>query len=373
MSRLAVDATAIRTLASGTGRRLVSLLGAAPEAFASRGDWLVLAAPETAEEIARRLPFVEVRVHDSPRSALARALHGGRRLRAALGDRDLVLQDPRPYADPARTLPCVHDLRQLEPSGEASLARRLWMRRRFPAVLRTCPLVTTVSEHVRGELVALSGRPAEEILVVPNGVVVEDFAGSDVAALGPLGLEPRGYLLAVGHREPRKNLGFLSELAALDRERGGRRLLVHAGAPRPGFDEPERLAAERGVADRVRWLGAVDEATLRALYRGAEAFLMPSHVEGFGVPLLEAMAAGVPVLAAARPPFDEIVAAGDLWPLDRPGAWLDRLDALAGDAGARESAVARGRERAAEFTWSRAAERQLRAIDRALEVLATRR
>jgi glycosyltransferase involved in cell wall biosynthesis len=363
--RFAIDATSIRSLRSGTGRRLVELYGADPEGFAALGDWLILAAPEREAELRARLPFAEVRPHAAPPSPAARALYGHRRLLRQLRDVDLILQDTRPFADPTRTLPCIHDLRHLS-RGAASPLFRAWMRSRFPVALRACPRLTTVSEHVRRQLAKLSGRPLDDIDVVSNGVDAAAFRGASLEPLNALGLEPGDYVLSVGHREPRKNPAFLARLIAADRARGGDLRFIHVGAAASPRDPFAAARREAGLEDLWRLLDALPETTLRALYRGAAVFLMPSLIEGFGIPLLEAMAAGTPVIAADHPPFDEIAAAEDRLALE-PRAWLERVDRLREEGGEREAARIRGVDRAALFTWSRAAAAQITALTRALQ------
>ena len=187
-----------------------------------------------------------------------------------------------------------------------------------------------------GELAA-HGFPAERIHVVPHGI--DPPAGAAVVATPVDG----AYVLAVGTIEPRKGLDVL--LAAFGALGPGVRLVV--AGPRgwgqvPGLDRPGVVA-----------LGRVDEATLDALYRGAVALAVPSRTEGFGLPALEAMARGCPVVASDAGALPEVVGdAGVLVPAGDPDALAGALAGLLADDGRRQAMGDAGRRRAARFTWA---------------------
>jgi glycosyltransferase involved in cell wall biosynthesis len=169
------------------------------------------------------------------------------------------------------------------------------------------------------------------------------------------------FVLAVGTIEPRKNLPLLA--AAVERARTGHGELglVLAG-PRgwlevPGLDRPW-----------IRELGPVDDATRDALYRRASAYCMPSRYEGFGMPVLEAMAHGCPVVVADTTSLPEVVGdAGLLAPVDDVEAWSDAIGRLLADPEERARLVAAGHRRAAGFTWATSVERHLAAYTRACD------
>jgi glycosyltransferase involved in cell wall biosynthesis len=165
-----------------------------------------------------------------------------------------------------------------------------------------------------------------------------------------LALPPR-YLLAVGNSKPHKNLALLARIAT--------RLPV-----------PLVLLAGEGAAavfpKPTRVLSEVDEALLPALYGGAEALLLPSRHEGFGLPALEAMATGTPVLAANAGALPEVTGgAAELLDPDAPEAWIAASTALVGNPLLRARWASAGRERARAFTWERCA-RQTLAVYRAV-------
>ena len=168
-------------------------------------------------------------------------------------------------------------------------------------------------------------------------------------------------MLSLGTVEPRKNLATL--VAAFGRLPDALRqthLLVVAGAEGWLRVDPESLAAAAGVGDRLRCLGAVDEADLPLLYAGAAAFAYPSLYEGFGLPPLEAMACGAPVVTSNTSSLPEVV--GEAAVLVDPtsvDSVRDGLAAVLADGERRRALRAAGLARAAEFSWERTARETL--------------
>lgn len=209
-------------------------------------------------------------------------------------------------------------------------------------------------------------------------IAVSDFTRRDIARLLPpaadrttviheapddaLSAESRSdnsaFILFVGTLEPRKNVSaLLRALARLPEDLS----LVVAGADGWGEAEPGRLAAELGVRERVSLAGRVSDAELDALYRGARAFAMPSLSEGFGLPVLEAMARGTPVVCADAGALPEV--AGDAALLHAPSddaALAAHVLALWRDDALRAEYSRRGLARAAQFSWRAAAEQTAR-------------
>jgi glycosyltransferase involved in cell wall biosynthesis len=168
------------------------------------------------------------------------------------------------------------------------------------------------------------------------------------------------YVLTVGTLEPRKNFPLLAQAMARVREHHRSVTLVRVGPPGWG-DVPELSGA--GVRD----LGPVDDATLDALYRGAFACAMPSRYEGFGLPVLEAMARGCPVVASDTSSLPEVVGdAGILVAPDDLDSWVDTLVALLEDREREATLREAGLRRAAQFTWSRSARAHLSAYQAAV-------
>jgi glycosyltransferase involved in cell wall biosynthesis len=235
------------------------------------------------------------------------------------------------------TCPCpavltVQDLSfELEP-GLMGRRDRLVFRWAVPRSVRRAARVLTGSERTRRDLVGAYGVDPARVVVTPYGV-------DPVFSPGPAG--ERSFVLVVGAVERRKD-----PLAAADAAEAVGLPLVVAGPVRD-----ERLAAElrrRGA----RVVGYVPEAELAALYREAACLVFPSRFEGFGLPVLEAMASGTPVVAASDPAVREV--AGDAAVLVSGGGLPEGVHRALAE---REALVARGLERAARFSWKETARR----------------
>ncbi len=218
--------------------------------------------------------------------------------------------------------------------------------------------VIAVSQYAVAELVECFGVDEHRISVVPNGVDEEWLDAPDPAAvaatLDHYNLRP-GYFLTVGTLQPRKNAGRLLEAyLALPASVRSQRQLVIVGAP--GWRCEELLAQIRGAqqnGENVVWLSRLTSAgELRHVYAGAGVFAFPSLYEGFGIPVVEAFASGVPVLASNTTSVPEVTAgaAVDVDPLSVPEIGAAMLE-LARDEALRHRCIAAGKVRAVALTW----------------------
>jgi glycosyltransferase involved in cell wall biosynthesis len=229
----------------------------------------------------------------------------------------------------------IHDAAPLRRPDWYSPAYAAFQRRVLPLIARRARAVITVSEFSRAEL--------RELLGVDSRVV---HGGVDPRFVSGPRDEERPYVLCVASHTARKNLRALVPAAeALARE--GVELRV-AGGHRPQF------AAERGLG-ALRLLGHVDDAALPALYAGASAFVLPSVYEGFGLPVLEAMACGTPVVTTNVTALPETTGGAARLVDPDPEALRGALVAVLGDPAEQARLRAAGLARAAEFTWERTA------------------
>ncbi|HSC92031.1 MAG TPA: glycosyltransferase family 1 protein [Gaiellaceae bacterium] len=263
------------------------------------------------------------------------------RLRPALGHFQYTL--PLGLRPPA--VLTVHDLSFERDPTLMGRRDRLTFRTMVPRAVRRAERVFAVSERTRLDLIELYGTPPDKIVVTPNGV---DPAFSPRRAPGEEEGEP--YLLFVGAIQERKD-----PLAAADAAAAVGLPLVVAGPKK----EPSlaRELERRGA----RVLGYVSKAELATLYRGASALLLPSRFEGFGLPVLEAMASGTPVVAAPEPALREV--AGDAALYAERG---ELADAVRRALAERDALRAAGLERAKAFSWRETARRTVAAYKEVL-------
>ena len=255
-----------------------------------------------------------------------------------------VLHLPTWGVPPGLRLPVVATFYDATPFRFASPPER-WKRhraRRAIASLARADRVHAISRHAAGELAELGFASADRIGVVHLGVE-QGFTPAQAAAAP-------GYALFVGGGDPHKNLELILAAWASPAAPALPPLVVAGGATADPRLRPLLAAgAVRGVPDP-------GDGELAELYRGALALVMPSRNEGFGLPALEAMACGCPVLAARAGALPEVCGdAAVLLDPDDPGAWREALAALAADPARRAGLVAAGIERAAAFTWERTA------------------
>jgi glycosyltransferase involved in cell wall biosynthesis len=239
--------------------------------------------------------------------------------------------------------------------------------------VRRATAISADSAATQADLIRLLQVPPEKIMVIHLGLDPEfapasaGDAAADAARLAELGLSP-GFLLFVGTFEPRKNVaGLLQAYACLRQQRPDSPPLVLVGRSGWLFEETLRRIQDLKLETAVRRLEDAPDTHLPALYRGASALVLPSHYEGFGFPVLEAMGCGTPAVIADRASLPEIAgdAALQVDPDDHE-ALAAAIGRVLDDSGLRAELVRRGLDRARAFTWERTARQTLDLYERVL-------
>lgn len=257
---------------------------------------------------------------------------------------------------PPRAVVTVHDLIPFRVPGAFPAHKRAVGRPALMRVLRTAERVVCVSHASAEDVRSWAPAFADKVVAIPNGVPLA-FSGAAEAAL-PVGVR-LPYLLCVGNQKPHKNLAAAVGVLARLRAAGHHDLRLVVVGQRFSADADVLRAAEaQGVGDAVTALGEVPDTALHALYASCAVFLFPSRYEGFGLPVLEAMLAGAPVVASSTPAVAEVAGdAADLYAPDDVEGMAAACHRLLVDAAFRRARATNGRARSLGFRWVDAARR----------------
>lgn len=273
-----------------------------------------------------------------------------------------------PLSPPVPSVVTVHDLAFLLYPQYFSRAFATYYRQVIPRVVAKARAVITVSESTRNDLVRLLDADTEKIVVIPNGVSPafrKRVLKKDLAAIREKHRLPEKFFLSVSSLEPRKNLqSLLKAYRLLPEEVTSEHRLVLAGAGNRIFADAD-LEAEltRIPGGTVHILGYVPSEDLPALYRLSTALVYPSLYEGFGLPVLEAMAASTPVISSNRSSLPEV--AGHAAALVDPESVEElaaAMELITTDSGTRNLLIERGKKRAAQFSWEKTAKMTLEVL-----------
>ncbi|MGC9359367.1 MAG: glycosyltransferase family 4 protein [Anaerolineae bacterium] len=237
-------------------------------------------------------------------------------------------------------------------------ARRRYLQRMTRATTRRADAVIAVSESTARDAIEILGLPSERVHVIPNGVNPELHPPSDddIVALRTRYDLPERYVLYLGTLEPRKNLPTLIKAYGLARRSGIQHGLVIAGG-KGWYDEPIYEAVRiAGLEEDVRLTGYVPSEHLAALYGAADLFVYPSLYEGFGLPPLEAMACGTPVLVSNVSAMPEVMGKAGVTVNPRESKEIaEAMLSLLADEERRRTLAKAGLERAARYSWENTA------------------
>ena len=369
--RIAIDAHSVGANLGGNETYAVNLIEALAQIDQTNQYTLYVTKPAAVQRFSDRWPNFRVRL-TLPHTPLVRIpLTLSRELRAHPVDLLHVQYTAPPFA-PCPVVATIHDL-AFEHLPE-TFNRRSWMQMRLTVrrTARRAARIITVSEYSRQDIIKTYGIDPELITVTPeaaNGVfkpITDDDRLSAVRK--SYGIE-RDYILSLCSIQPRKNLVRLIEAYSLLRRlhpEGKLPELVLAGK-RAWLDNETMRAAERDeVSTDIHFTGYVADEDLNALYSGATCFVYPSYFEGFGLPVLEAMKCGTPVIAGNRTSIPEV--AGEAALLFDPfdvNSLVEALRRILNDSEYRDTLSAKGLHRANEFSWQTTARLTLAAYKKA--------
>ena len=274
-----------------------------------------------------------------------------------------VLWSPANFIAPMlpRALPqvaTIHDLQHLWFPEHFSFATRGFRERMFRATFARARHTIAISAFTRDDVCSRYGVSSDRITAILEGVDRLETPPADTCerVIGDLGIS-RPYLLFPAAMMRHKNHGFLVEaFAELVTGLGVDAHLMFTGQRLEPYGSLMDTAARLGVGERVRHLGYVGRQELLSILTGASAMVFPSRFEGFGLPLLEAMQCGTPVIAAPSASIPEIVGSGGLLvPLDDPTAWAEAMRDVLEKPGQSASLIAAGRQNLERFSWHRCA------------------
>jgi glycosyltransferase involved in cell wall biosynthesis len=263
----------------------------------------------------------------------------------------------------ARALLTVHDLSFLRFPAGAEPGLRAWLEKIVPRSLARADAVLADSRSTQTDLIDVLNVAPELITVVGAGVEARFRpikAETELARVRRRYYLPERFILGLGTLEPRKNFpGLIRAFQQVAGADPSLRLVI-AGQEGWLFDDIYRVTATSPVRNRIQFLGFVDEADLPALYNLAAIFAFPSFYEGFGIPVLEAMACGIPVVCSDNSSLPEVAgSAAQLVPTGDVEALAEALQRCLADESLRQDMIGHGFEQARKFTWTAAASRLL--------------
>lgn len=358
MNSIILDARTATDHFPGIGRYVVNLAGALKRVAPDLDLSLLRDSTTPAQRLTLPdLPAIDCAVSPFALSQQWRVRRALRGMRAALYHSPYYLMPYRPGM--AAVFTC-HDLIPLIFSQYFRAQQRLVYRFTHQLALNSAQMTVAVSQSTKHDLQRFFRVNPDRIVVVHEGVDAH-FQPPSHAAIARVKQHyslPARYMLYFGSNKPHKNLGRLVEAFAQLRlnDQGAGIGLVIGGHWDPRYPEAKQSIEKLGLTDYTRFIGPVADDDLPALYGGAELFVFPSQYEGFGLPVLEAMACGAPVVCSNRSSLPEV--AGDAALLCDPSdvsALAQAMEYIVVDRARQVEWRERGLARAAQFTWARTA------------------
>jgi glycosyltransferase involved in cell wall biosynthesis len=384
--KIVIDGRMILPQMTGVGRYLLGLLGALGELDDLPGAphfeaWLQKDLPLQHPAWKLAGPRMEVRALPAAHMSLAAQWRLPAELLRTHPD---LLHCPHfdlPWLTPGCIVATIHDLKYLARPDffpQMGQAKRLVMLAMMRFTARRSRLLITDAEFTRQDMTRRLGVSLDKTRSIPLGIQPGYFVKASPEEIENLRRRYSlggPFLLFVGERRPHKNIeGLLRAFSLFQRMQPAHNFspaayrLVIAGKRYADYQAPEQLAEKLGLGEQVRFIDYVPEADLPLLYRAAEAFVLLSRYEGFGLPVLEAMACGTPVVAADCTSLPEVCGdAGLLVSPDDPEQAALALQQVTAGGARREACIAAGLERAARFTWTACARQTFRVYQEALQ------
>ncbi|MFO1064485.1 MAG: glycosyltransferase family 1 protein [Pirellulales bacterium] len=308
-----------------------------------------------AAELAKRLPFVELPELTGKPASISDPFTMRSQLRRHKAECYLTPGFNAVWRPPCPVLLTVHDLIPIACREAKSSAKTAYFYALQRPLIRKSPVTFTVSEFSKQEIMRYAGVNADRICVTGNGI------SDDFSPTGKSFIHARPYILYVGNPKPHKNVALLFEALSEIVKREDIDLIAVCSRS----DELVRRSVQLGIDNRIHWRSGLSDAELAELYRGAKCLVMPSLYEGFGLPIVEAMACGCPVVCSDRTSLPEVAGdAGFTFDPGRKEGLVDVVLTLLQDRTPLAAMREAGLRRAALYRWDTVAERVIEALRR---------
>ncbi len=365
--RIGIDATALPPQPGGAGNYIIQLIRSLASletdshftVFAYQSGYDLIDVPTSPQldwvlfpdkSPARRLVWEQITLPRIVRGSNVALLHS--------------LHYTRPLSLSCASVVTFHDMTFFLYPHLHTRSKRIFFPTAIRLSARLADALIAVSENTKKDAVRLLGVPGDKITAIPHGVGEEFHPITDARLLEGIRLKyslPQDFILNVGIVEPRKNLTLLLKSYQQLHSQGISLPLVIVGGLGWMYEDVFRQAESLGIKEQVHFTGYVPDHDLPIIYNLARVFVYPSIYEGFGLPPLEAMACGTPVITTAVSSMPEHVGdAGILIPPQDEKALTNALQKLINDSTLQEELSSKGPERASQFTWKRTAQETIK-------------